>query len=62
MTKKSIRVEIDEDLYQKVRYKALATETTVAAVVRQKLHDWVTKEKPIVLPPTDQPAGSITRR
>ena len=55
MSKKSFRVEIDADLHRKVRYKALATGTTVAAIIRQKLHDWVTQEKPIVLPPTDQP-------
>jgi hypothetical protein len=51
---KSLRVNIDEALYQKVRYKALATNTTVAAVVRQKLEDWVEKEKPIVLPPDEE--------
>ena len=55
MTKKSIRVEVDDELHQRVRYKALAMGTTVAAVIRQKLHDWVEKEKPIVLLPTDEP-------
>jgi plasmid stability protein len=52
---KSLRVNIDEDLHQKVRYKALALNTTVAAVIRKMLTDWVEKEKPIVLPTTDQP-------
>jgi len=60
MSKKSIRVEIDEDLHQKVRYKALALNTTVADVVRNKLRRWVQEEKPIVLPPATQPTGKIT--
>ena len=59
MAKKGIRVDIDEDLHQKVRYKALALNTTVAAIVRKKLRQWVEEEKPIVLPPETQPVGKI---
>ena len=55
MTKKSIRVDIDENLHQRVRFKALALDTTVAAFVREKLRQWVEEEKPIVLLPTEQP-------
>ena len=51
MAKKSFRVELDEELHQRVRYKALTQGITVAALIRKKLTDWVEKEKPIVLPP-----------
>ena len=60
--KKSIRVEIDENLHQKVRFKALTLNTTVADVVRKQLRHWVEKEKPIVLPPKTQPTGKLTKK
>lgn len=55
----SVRVNIDKDLHQKVRFKALTQNTTVAAVIREKLRAWVEDEKPIVLPPQTQPVGKI---
>ena len=56
----SIRINLDKDLHRRVRFKALTQNTTVAAVVREKLRDWVENEKPIVLPPKTQPTGKIT--
>ena len=55
----SLRVNINQSLYQKVRFKALTLNITVADVVREKLRLWVEEEKPIVLPPPTQPTGSI---
>jgi len=62
MPKKSIRVEIDETLHQRVRFKALTQNTTVAALVREKLRQYVEEEKPIVLPPKLQPTGKIVKK
>lgn len=62
MTTKSLRVNIEEDLHRKARYKALALDTTLAAVVREQLRKWVEEEKPIVLPPETQPTSKITNK
>jgi plasmid stability protein len=62
MPKKGLRVDIDEKLHQRVRFKALTQNTTVAAIVRELLRRWVEEEKPIVLPLPTQPTGSITAK
>lgn len=59
MSKKSFRVELDEELYAKVKIKAAVTRQTVAGFCREALRRWVEEEKPIILPPKLQPTGKI---
>ena len=59
MSRKSFRVEIDEELHAKVKIKAAVTGQTVAGFCREALRRWVEEEKPIILPPQTQPIGKI---
>ena len=54
MSKKSIRIEIDENLHKKLALKAAVTGTPTTSVVRKKLHAYVDEEHPIILLP-DEP-------
>ena len=51
MSKKSIRVEIDDELHTKVKIKCAATGKTIADIIRDALRRWVDQEHPIVIPP-----------
>ena len=50
MPKKSIRVEIDDELHRKCKIKSAVTGKTVADVCREALHKWVNQDHPIILP------------
>ncbi len=49
--KKSVRVEIDEELHRKLKIKAAVTGITIAEVIRESLYKWLEYTYPIILPP-----------
>ena len=51
MAKKSIRVEVDEELHQRLKIKSAVTGKPITEFIRERLRHWVNEEKPIILPP-----------